>query len=436
MQSFEAINDLKLRVEYGLSGNSGPGNLGYWASLYSVPTANGTGYLSANFSNPSLKWESSKTTNVGFDLRMFNNRLELIADFYLKDIDDLLTINDYPFYSGGDMSYSSGYIRFPVSNVGSMRNRGFGITINSVNIERPFSWRTGLNFSVDRNKITSLYQNTSINSTYGTSSLITSSRVGQPANLMTGYIADGLFQDINDIKSHAIQLASGVMLVDPAQGTWVGDVKFRDVNGPNNDGKPDGIVDQNDRVVIGNPWPKFTFGMTNSFSYKNFDLSVLVIGVQGNDIYNYTRYRNENPQGTGVFSNYFKSVANFARPSSVDASDANAKLTNPGYQIARISTNSANGNFRATQWYVEDGSYVRIKNVTLSYILPARWASKVAMRHLKLSAGVQNLATFTKYKGYDPEVGMSPVNGTLAVGVDDARYPSTRMYSFSLTAEF
>jgi len=432
LENVDFLNDLKLRVEYGLSGNSS--GAGYYAALYSVPTAAGTGYLSANFSNPYLKWENATTTNIGFDARLFHNRVEIIADFYIKKITDLLTTNDYPFYSGGDMSYSSGYIRFPTSNVGSMENKGFGITINTVNIEKPFTWRTGLNFSVDRNKITELYNSTPINSTYGTSSLISSSKVGQPAAMLTGYIVDGIFQNIPEIKGHAIQLASGTMLVDPAQGTWPGDLKFRDVSGPA--GKPDGIIDQNDRVVIGNPWPKFTFGFTNTFSYKNFDLSVLIIGVQGNDVYNYTRYRNENPQGTAVYSNYFKSVANFARPSSINAADQNTTVTNPGYQIARITTNIANGNSRASQWYIEDGSYVRIKNVTLSYFLPAKWASKVAMRNLKVAAGVQNLHTFTKYKGYDPEIGMSPNYGSLTVGVDDGRYPSTKMYSFSLTADF
>lgn len=432
MQPIEAINDLKLRVEYGMSGNSS--GVGYYASLYSVPTAGGTGYLSANFSNPFLKWENAKTTNIGFDARLFHNRVEVIADFYIKKITDLLTTNDYPYYSGGDMSYSSGYIRFPTSNVGSMENKGFGITINTVNIEKPFTWRTGLNFSVDRNKITELYNKTPINSTYGTSSLISSSKVGEPVALLTGYIAEGLFKNIDEIKNHAIQNASGVKLIDPAQGVWVGDVMFRDISGP--DGKPDGKIDQNDRVVIGNPWPKFTFGFNNSFSYKNFDLNIFITGVQGNDVFNYTRYRNENPQGTSVYSNFFKSVANFARPSSLDVNDQNTTLTNPGNQIARITTNQANGNFRATQWYIEDGSYIRIKNVTLSYYIPAKWASKIAMRNLKLSASVQNLHTFTKYKGYDPEIGMTPNYGSMTVGVDDARYPSTKMYSFSLVADF
>jgi TonB-linked SusC/RagA family outer membrane protein len=432
-QLLPVINDLKLRAEWGISGNAAAA--GYYAALYSVPTAWGTGYLSQNFSNPFLKWETDKSTNIGFDLSMFNNRLQVIADFYVKDISDLLTTNDYPFYSGGDMSYSAGYIRFPTTNVGSMQNKGLGVTINTINIEKPFTWKTGFNFSIDRNKITSLKNSTPINSTYGTSSLISSTRVGEPAALLTGYEVEGLFQNIDEIKNHAVQTATnGVLTVDPAQGTWVGDLKFRDISGPT--GKPDGLIDQNDRVIIGNPWPKFTFGLNNAFSYKGFDLNVFIMGVQGNDVYNYTRYLNENPSGTAPFSNYFKAVANFARPSSVLPGDQTATLTNPGYQIARITTNDPNGNFKANNWYVENGSYIRIKNVTLSYSIPAVWASKVAMKSLRASVGVQNLATITRYKGYDPEIGMTPNYGSLTVGVDDARYPSTRSYNFSLVAEF
>jgi TonB-linked SusC/RagA family outer membrane protein len=426
------INDLKLRVEWGVSGNAAAA--GYYAALYSVPTAWGTGYLSQNFDNPYLKWETDKSTNIGFDLSMFRNRLQVVADFYVKDIYDLLTTNDYPFYSGGDMSYSAGYIRFPTTNVGSMQNKGFGVTINTVNIEKPFIWKSNINFSIDRNKITSLKNNTPINSTYGNSSLISSTRVNEPAALLTGYEVEGLFQNIDEIKNHAVQTANGVLTVDPAQGTWVGDMKFKDISGPG--GKPDGIINQNDRVIIGNPWPKFTFGFNNSFSYKGFDLNVFIMGVQGNDVYNYTRFLNENPSGTAPFSNYFKSVANFAKPSSVTPGDQTATLTNPGYQIVRLTTGDPNGNFKANNWYVEDGSYIRVKNVTLSYSVPAAWAKVVSMKSLRASVGVQNLATITKYKGYDPEIGMTPNYGSLTVGVDDARYPSTRMYNFSLVAEF
>jgi TonB-dependent starch-binding outer membrane protein SusC len=426
-QKIKFVNDLKLRLEWGISGNSAAA--GYYATLMSVPTGWGTGFVSSNFNNPSLQWEQDKSYNVGLDLYMFNNRIEIIADAYVKNIDKLLTRNDYPYYSGGDISYSPGYIQFPTENAGSMQNKGFGITINTVNTKKVITWKTGLNFSIDKNKITGLRNSTPINSIYGNSSLITSTRVGEAAALFTGYIAEGLFQNITEIQNHAIQTSNRILTINPDQGTWVGDVKFKDVNG-------DGFIDQNDRVVIGNPWPKFSFGFNNSITWKNFDLNIFINGVQGNDIFNYTRFKNEGPGGSGPYSNYLKSVANFARPSSTTAGDMTTTLTNPGYKIPRISPADANGNTRASNWYVEDGSYIRLKNISLAYNVPLRIASKASMKSLKVSINVQNLFTLTKYTGYDPEIGMSPGSGSLSVGLDDVRYPSVRMYSFSLTAAF
>jgi TonB-linked SusC/RagA family outer membrane protein len=427
MESVDFINDLKLRLEWGISGNSAAA--GYYATLQAVPTPWGTGFLSGNFNNPNLQWEEDESYNVGLDLYLLNNRIEIIADAYIKNIKKLLTRNDYPYFSGGDIAWSSGAIQFPTENVGSMQNKGFGITINTTNIQKEVVWKTGFNFSVDRNKIKTLANNTPINSTYNNSSLITSIRVYESAALFTGYIAEGIFKDIAEIQNHAIQTSNGVLTIDPNTGTWVGDVKFRDVN---NDGK----VDQNDRVVLGNPWPKFTFGFNNSVTWKNFDLNMFFIGVQGNDVFNFTRYRNENPGGTSPYSNYFKSVANFAKPSSVTAGDMSAVLTNPGYKIARIAPSDPNGNFRASNWYLEDGSYIRLKNVSLNYTLPTRWAAKAYMKSVRLGFNVQNVFTITKYKGYDPEIGMVPNFGSLSVGVDDARYPSTRLYTFNIVADF
>lgn len=428
MQNIKAVSDLKLRVEYGIVGNSAA--TGYFAKLYSVPTAWGTGYLSANFDYPFLQWENDKTTNLGLDLRLFKNRVELVADFYVKKIDKLLTTNDYPFYTGGDIAYSSGYISFPTTNVGSMENKGFGVSINTTNIQkRGFTWTTGVNFSVDKNKITALNDERPINSTYRTSTLITSSRVGESVALFTGYVAEGIFQNIDEIKAHAIQTSNGVMTVSPTQGTWVGDIKFKDINN-------DGFINQDDRVVLGNPWPKFTYGINNAVSYKGFELNIFTMGVYGNQIANYTRFLNENPAGTSPSSNYFQSVANFARPSSTVITDTKAYLTNPGYQISRITTGDPNGNNKFNNWYVEDGSYFRIKNITLAYNLPKAWL-KNKINNIRVSAGVQNLHTFTKYKGYDPEVGVLSSWGTPPIaGVDDGRYPLSRIYTFSLSADF
>jgi hypothetical protein len=246
--------------------------------------------------------------------------------------------------------------------------------------------------------------------------------------MMTGYIAEGLFQNYKDIHTHAKEASSGI--ISPTQGTWVGDIKFKDLNN-------DGVIDQNDRTIIGNPWPKFTFGFNNSFTYKNFDLNIFIQGSVGNDIMDFTRYQNETPLGTGPYSNYYSSVANFARPSSTNISDSTtAYLVNAKTTIPRIAPGDPNGNNRFTQWFVEDGTYVRVKNVSLAYTFPQRWISKASIRGLRVAVNVQNLLTLTNYKGYDPEVGMVNYGGTIMSGVDNGRYPNVRMYSFNLTADF
>ena len=427
MKNIPAINDLKLRLEYGTSGNSNAS--GYYAVLQSVPTGWGTGFLPVNYKNPFMQWEIDKTLNVGVDLHMFSNRVEVIADVYTKNADKLLTVNPHAYLYGGDISYSAGYIQWPTTNVGSMQSKGYGITVNTINIQnKVFAWKTGLNFSVDRNKITKLI--TPINAVSGNAYFL--SEIGQPVSMITGYTAEGLFKDYKDITTHAIQTSNGVMTVGPG-GTWVGDIKFKDISGPN--GKPDGIIDQNDRHIIGNPWPEFTFGFNNSFTYKQFDLNIFIIGSIGNDIVNYSRYESE--IGNGTYGNYLKSVANFGRPSSYLQRDSAAvTLVNPGYQIPRIAPGDPNGNNRINQWDIEDGSYVRIKNVSLSYKLPAQLISKAGIKGIRVSANVQNLLTITKYKGYDPEVGMTNYGGPLVVGLDNGRYPNVRMYSFSIVADF
>jgi hypothetical protein len=290
-----------------------------------------------------------------------------------------------------------------------------------------FSWHTGVTFSLNRNKITSLLN--PINEEWAGTQVEFVSKVGQPASMITGYIAEGLFTDAKDIASHAIQTSNGVLTISP-QGTWPGDIKFKDLNG-------DGIIDANDRTIIGNPWPKFTFGFNNSFSYKNFDLNIFITGSVGNDVVNYPRYTNEIPGNTGTFGNYYVSVINFARPSSYSIADSSSvTLTNPGYTIPRISPGDPNGNNRMSNWFVEDGSYLRVKNVTLSYNFPKRWVSHLAMNGLRASASVQNLLTITGYKGYDPEIGNVNYGGTLMAGIDGGRYPSVRLYSFSLSVDF
>ncbi|HWB94175.1 MAG TPA: SusC/RagA family TonB-linked outer membrane protein, partial [Puia sp.] len=358
------LTDLKLRGEYGISGNAGNGGAIY-SNLYAIQTVWGGGFLPGNYPNPGLQWEQDKAANVGFDAHMINNRIEIIADFYKKSVSNLILPAFGPSYLGGYPSGGyGGQLSWPSENYGSMQNRGFGVTVNTVNIaHRDFQWKTGVNFSMDRNKVTRLYAPI-FNQYYST----TNSRqaeflteVGQPVSMITGYIADGLFQNYKDISGHAIQTSNGKMTVDPSQGSWVGDIKFRDVN-------KDGVVDNNDRTIIGNPWPKFSANFTTTFDYKGFELSFFFTGVYGNKILNLTRYENEYlPLGTGPYANHFRSDVNFAVPSSLDAADAlTATLTNPGYKIARPSAADANGNARLSQWDVEDGSYIKLKKARIS----------------------------------------------------------------------
>jgi TonB-linked SusC/RagA family outer membrane protein len=431
MKSVPAINDLKLRMEYGLTGNQNVTGAGIYAVLSTVPTTWGTGFLSQNFNNPLLQWETDKTFNIGFDLHMLKNRIEIIFDAYTKNLEDLLTVAPDAFTYGGDITYSPGYLQWPSTNVGAMRNRGFGITVNTVNIDnRKLMWRSGLSFSVDRAKITKL--KAPINPAWGNSNVQVTTREGDVPSLLMGYIAEGLFQDYNDIANHAAQTQNGTLTISPTGGSWVGDIKFKDMN-------KDGKINQLDRVPIGNPWPKFTFGLNNSFTYGNFDLNFFFTGVYGNDVLNVPRYNNEIPGNNGTFGNYYKAAINFARPSSYRASDAaTVTLLNPGYRIPRIYGGNAdpNGNLRMSQWFIEDGSYIRLKNITLGYTFPSQWMRKAGLRNMRASISAQNLFTITSYKGFDPEVGMLNFGGTIMAGVDPSRYPSVRFYSFSLTADF
>lgn len=441
MKGLSFINELKLRGEYGISGNTGNNGSAIYSNLYAAATVWGGGFLPANFPNPDLKWEQDKATNVGFDLHMFNNRVEVIADAYIKKISNLILVASGPGYLGGSLSGGyGGLLSWPTENYGGMENKGFGVTVNTVNITNAkFQWRTGFNFSVDRNKVTKLVSPilTQYYSSTNNSQAEFLTEVGQPIGMITGYIAEGLFTDYKDIAGHAIQTSNGVLTIDPTQGSWIGDVKFKDISGPN--GKPDGIIDHNDRTIIANPWPKFTYNFNSSLSYKGFELNLFFTGVYGNKILNLTRYQNEMPLGVGPYSNHYQSATNFAIPSSLNAADAlTAKLLNPGTTIYRPTQSDPNGNVRISQWNVEDGSFLKLKNVRLSYRVPSKYMSYTkVIKGAVLVIQAQNVFTITKYTGFDPEVGMYNYKGvTNIVGMDEGRYPSTRSYSISLALDF
>jgi TonB-dependent starch-binding outer membrane protein SusC len=396
----------------------------------------GGGFLPADYANPNLKWEQDKSTNVGLDAHFLNNRIEVVADAYKKTISNLILPYAGQMFLGGYLSGGyNGQIQWPVENFGSMQNKGFGVSINTVDYtSRNFTWKTGVNFSVDRNKVTRLYAPITVQYYATTNSRQAEflTEVGQPLSMITGYIAQGLFQDYKDIAGHAIQTANGVLTVDPNQGSWPGDIKYRDVNG-------DGVINQNDRVIIGNPWPKFTYNFNTSFSYKGFELNLFFTGVYGNQILNMTKYENESlPLGVGPYANHYAKDVHFAVPSSINVADAlSAYLTNPGYAIQRPTAADANGSARLSQWDVESGSYLKLKNVRLSYTVPTKYVTMThVLRSASASVQVQNAWTWTRYSGYDPEVGMYQYGGFNIVGMDEGRYPQTRSYAFNLNLNF
>ncbi|MEO7121397.1 MAG: TonB-dependent receptor, partial [Ginsengibacter sp.] len=422
MKNITFINDMKLRAEYGVSGNAGPGGAIY-SNLYAAATVWGTGFLPSNFPNPDLKWEQDQSKNLGLDLHMFNYRVEVLADVYLKQITNLILPATGAEYLGGYVSGGyGGQLSWPQRNYGSMENRGIGITVNTVNIShKDFQWKTGFNFSIDKNKVTKLVS--PINLQYDDQTNNKQAQFlteeGQPLGMITGYIAEGLFQNYKDITSHARQSGGSQVLVDPKTGSWVGDIKYRDMNG-------DSVVDQQDRTIIGNPWPKFTYNFTSTISYKGFELNLFFTGVYGNQILNLTKYQYETiPQGTGPYNNHFKSATNFAEPSSVDPGDAlTATLTTPAGSHIPNAFVDKNGNNRISQWNVEDGSYLKLRNARISYRVPGKYLSKThVLRGLVATFQVQNAFTITKYTGFDPEVGMYNYGGINLVGMDEGRYP-------------
>jgi TonB-dependent starch-binding outer membrane protein SusC len=263
--------------------------------------------------------------------------------------------------------------------------------------------------------------------------------VDQQPWLFRGYIEEGIFQSVDEITKSALPVDNNgnPRPIDPNNGIWVGDVKYRDIN-------KDGKIDVNDETDIGNPWPKLTAGFTNSFSYKGFDLSILFTATFGNDIYNFIAAQNSNPNNVNLSRNFLIDAMNYAK---LDEKNGVVGLSNPETRIPRITNNpiSSDNNYgKITDRFVEDGSYVRLKNISLSYNIPAKLLGYTkAIKGIKIVLGAQNLFTITDYKGYDPEVGAyvgtgssGGNQGNQAIGIDFGRYPLTKMYTATVSVNF
>ena len=427
------LSNGKLRFGWGLVGNQNAGAYAYGAKMASVATAYGTGFYPDNFANSKLKWEQTKAWNIGLDLTFLNNRIEFIFDAYLKNTDNLLMQAALP-------TYISGIITSPWVNSGAMRNKGFEFTLNTVNIsKKDFEWTTGLTFSLNRNEVTRLYtESTGIQGKINDLTY-TYTTVGEPVAQFYGYQVIGMFEKEDDFYQKDI---NGEFLLDAAgnrmivalpegkevnedTGIWYGDYKYKDVN-------DDGVIDEQDRSYLGNPEPKFTFGINNNWRWKGFDINLFITGSVGNKVFNYLAQQQSNPTNRWVT---LKSVCDFAKYDLIDPDGertlSNMHMTNPGASTYRIDQATANDNSRMSNIFIEDGSYVRIKNLAIGYTLPKKLLQKVGIENFRVYFNVQNLWTITKYNGYDPEVGAYNQN-VLLRGIDYARYPSQRIYTFGL----
>jgi len=335
---------------------------------------------------------------------------------------------------------SPGSVGAPLVNAGSLKTKGWNLTFNTVNISnKSFKWETNLNLSHFKSTVTSLNSDNAFieRSSWWMSNWTQRAAIGFQPWLFRGYIQEGIFQSLDEIAKSPIPVDnSGNRLPINAQtGIWIGDAKYKDIN---NDGK----IDVKDMTNIGNPWPTLSLGFTNSFSYKGFDLSILITGSYGNDIYNYIAMEASNPNNINLSRNLLTNAMNYSHLST-DAS-GNPVLTNPGTNVPRMSGNQiANDNNygKITSRFVEDGSYLRLKNISLSYNLPSRVIGYTkVLKGLKATVGVQNIYTLTHYTGYDPEigayVGTGSSSGNQAIGIDFGRYPLTPMYTATISVNF
>lgn len=446
MDAVSFVNDLNIRAGWGETGNSNIPGYAYGESLATLPTNLGLGFRYANYGNPLVTWEASKQLDIGLDASFFESRLQLTVDYYHKSTTNLLMPQQLPGYMG---TIGNGAIirQPPWGNYGEIENKGLEIQLKSVNTTGQFKWETDLNITHNRNKLVALgIEDAFISGNIGAAGNVILSRTeeGQPLFNFYGYEVVGLFKNKEDILNSPVQwdpvndVDSEGNPVFSRDGTvWPGDLKFRDIDG--ND-----TIDVRDRTNLGSPLPKFTFGINNTFSYKGFDLGIYLVGSYGNKIFNAMKH----PAGNGLadmrsaWSNQLKEVTDRAVLQPIgDAVDGwwndidNVQVRNPDTDIPRGTFSDPNENTRVSDRYIEDGSYLRIRNIQLGYTFPSSIIRKFNASNLRLYVQVQNAYTFTKYSGFDPEVGQDTWDNNL-FGVDNGRYPSPRIYTVGINFGF
>jgi TonB-linked SusC/RagA family outer membrane protein len=442
------LSDGKIRLGWGQTGNANIGSGAWESGMSKMPSALGDSQRPANISNTGIHWEKQVQTNIGFDLNFFKNRLNLTVDLYQKTSSDMLMSMTLPSYMGTQGNGSSA-LAAPKGNYGTIRNRGLEITLDTHPIDgKDFGWDSNFQISFNQNKLVALDGSANAQLVgYGQwNDIVSVTEIGESLYNFYGYKVIGVYQDFDDImNSPKAEKFPSDGVFNRNSTVWPGDLKFEDVN-------KDGVINELDRTNIGSPLPKFTFGWTNTFRYKNVDLSIFLNGSIGNKVLNY------NLMGQGwnglvhmnsVWTNQHNSVADRARLEVIDAEKVypageswqndvqNVRVANAGTKTPRPTIADPNDNDRLSDRYVEDGSYVRIKNITLGYTFPKKLLEKAKIENVRVYCNIQNLYTFTKYMGYDPEVGASTQDSSgLTFGVDNGRYPSPMTCSFGVNITF
>lgn len=414
MQSVNAVSFWKWRVSYGLTGNQAIGPYQTLARFSPVFAVIGGSTVNAvrptTVANDDLTWETTAQLNVGTDIGLFNDRINLSAEYYRMATSDLLFDVQLPQYSG----YTS-----QLRNIGKVENKGIELTLSTVNIDGPFRWTMDVTFAANRNKVVSLPGGNDIQYGSGPGHMVGLGntqilREGYPVGSFFGWIYDGVYQQGDTF------IAGGGFEQTP------GGEKFRDIDGVRDaenklTGQPDGTLNANDQTIIGNPAPDFFWGWNNQFTFRNFDLNVFFQGSQGNDILSYTLMELNLLSG---INNATTAALNRWTPENTDTDIPKAVVG----RTRRVST----------RW-IYDGSFARLKNLSLGYTLPANALSRIGINKCRIYVSAQNILTFTSYEGYDPEVNYrseTTADSNRNLGLDYGSYPNAKSYTVGLNIGF
>lgn len=415
MKNLNWLSNGKLRFSWGKTGNNRVSDFASLAKLYTGITSEyvydnsySAGYVLSSMANEQLKWETTEQFDLGLDLGFFNDRIRLTTDIYRKNTYDLLLNADLPPTSG----FSSTYM-----NIGRMRNDGIEFTLETENIKnKNFQWTSNFNIAFNLGTIEELTRNqesmlnsvtfdTKYNSQYAYISML-----GRPSGMMYGFLYDGTYKydDFDVTEAGTYVLKSGIPNNTASrQVIQPGDPKYKDING-------DGIINDNDRTIIGRGQAIHTGGFSNTFTYKNFDLNIFFQWSYGNDIYNANRMIFENPanrKNTNMYASY-------------------VNRWTPENPTSNMPRSDAQGSQQYSSLYVEDGSFLRLKSVSLGYTVPSDLLKRFGIKSAKFTLSAENLFTITNYSGFDPEVSVR--HSALTPGFDYSAYPRSRSFSFGL----